>query len=114
MFLHSIFAFVMSIVLPFFVSSSASGTRQNGIRKARLSDAHGTYAINWSDSPFSQFLQRLPTIPFPWLDLRLLWAVSHAVFAVLMFSTWIVGSVWSGTLMLTLLGFSCELRYPII
>jgi solute carrier family 45 protein 1/2/4 len=141
MFLQSVFTFIMSIILPFFVNSSAYLSRSSNSpskhdsslpnpvashsnhsrSKVRLSNDHaatsersstaslGRYTKPNTDHPFlDRILERLPTIPFPWLDLDLLWAISHVAFAVLMFSTWFVGAVWSATLILSLLSFSCK------
>lgn len=119
MFLQACFSFFCAIVLPFLVSSfvpvaSADGTTTSlgpswqQRYRTRHAGANGTYAISWTESTIERLLRRLPTIPFQWLDLNLLWAFAHVAFAVLMFSTWFVGSVWSATLLLTLVGFSCE------
>lgn len=111
MFLHSCFAFLCSIVLPFLVTSLVplnSGSSPSLARRSRFSDAQGTYALSWSESTLERIMQQLPTVPFQWLDLTLLWAMAHVAFSLLMFSTFFVGSVWSATLVLTLVGFSCK------
>ncbi|CAD6566115.1 MAG: hypothetical protein CYPHOPRED_000358 [Cyphobasidiales sp. Tagirdzhanova-0007] len=105
MFLQSLFSFVMSVLLPFFVNSLVP-SNSSAARQARLPDDRGAYALNWTDSAVARLSGLLPTLPIPWLDLNLLWAISHVVFAVLMFATWLVGAVWSATLILTLVGFS--------
>jgi solute carrier family 45 protein 1/2/4 len=114
MFLHSCFSFFCSIVMPFLVTSLVSiaghGSSPSLDRRSRFANAQGTYALSWSESTMERLSRRLPTIPFQWLDLNLLWAMAHVAFAVLMFSTFFVGSVWSATLVITLVGFSC--RFP--
>lgn len=117
MFLQAVFSFVCSVVLPFLTTSLvptvfASNTGPNA-RRVRTSDdedrdrSYNNTRMAWSESILDKILNSrfFPTIPFPWLDLSLLWMIAHLFFAVLMFSTYIVSRVWSATLVIAMLGF---------
>lgn len=119
MFLQAVFSFACSIILPFLTASlipsnlsSANGTNARKVRPSTDEDV-GFMRRNrlaWSESILDKILNSrfMPTLPFPWLDLSLLWMISHIFFAILMFGTYFVGRVWSATLIITLLGFCCK------
>lgn len=118
MFLQAVFSFACSVILPFFTTSlvpmvASSGNGSNGRHSRTSTDQDRKYRnprLAWSESILDKILNSrfLPTLPFPWLDLSLLWMIAHIVFALLMFSTYVVSHVWSATLIITLLGFCCK------
>lgn len=120
MFLQAVISFACSVILPFLtaplVPAGVSVSGGLGHRKARSSvDEDIGFRRNtrmaWSESILDKILNSrfIPTLPLAWLDLTLLWMIAHLFFAFLMFSTFFVSRVWSATLIIALLGFSCKL-----
>lgn len=95
MLFHSIVSLSTSIFLPFLI--------------APFSDSPATYASNFrTTSPlaWSKWRSHLPTIPFAWLSLSLLWTLSNGLFSFLLLSTWFASSVGSASLIIAATGFS--------
>lgn len=118
MFLQAVISFACSVILPFLtaplvpagVSANAAGSHRRSSVDEDIGFRRNT-RMAWSESILDKILNSrfIPTLPLAWLDLTLLWMMAHLFFAFLMFSTFFVSRVWSATLIIALLGFSCKL-----
>jgi hypothetical protein len=105
---HSVVSLVVSIVVPPLVRSdddSQSSTPHPTSSSRRRAALGGR---NDKDEPRWLVLAKrfLPSIPFQWLTLPLLWAVSNAVFSVLLIAgTWTAKGVGSASFVVAAAGF---------
>ncbi|EGU12923.1 hypothetical protein RTG_00964 [Rhodotorula toruloides ATCC 204091] len=99
---HSVVSLATSILLPPLVAtaSSSSATPQNDRSRS-------PYGGRSSSSPLDVIKRALPSVPFTWLSLPLLWAISNGFFAFLLFGgTWMVSSVGGASFIIAAAGFS--------
>ncbi|KWU47353.1 hypothetical protein RHOSPDRAFT_6124, partial [Rhodotorula sp. JG-1b] len=104
---HSVVSLVVSIVVPPLVSSddNSPASMPHPTPSARRRAAFGGRN---KDAPRWLVIAKrfLPSIPFQWLTLPLLWAVSNAVFSLLLIGgTWTAKSVWSASFVVAAAGF---------
>ncbi|GAA6037771.1 hypothetical protein JCM8097_005026 [Rhodosporidiobolus ruineniae] len=93
---HSIISLTTSILVPPLVDGADS--------EKSASDTAGSYRR--SSSPSARWQRFLPTLPFKWLSLPLLWTFSNGVFACLLLGTWFADSVAGASFILAAAGFS--------
>lgn len=92
LFLHSLVALTTSIVVPSLVAT----TGETPYLRQPSSE----------QSLFARVAHFLPTLPFAWLNLPLLWTISNGVFSVLLLSTWFAGdSVARASFLIAAMGF---------
>ncbi|GAA5822156.1 hypothetical protein JCM11251_004876 [Rhodosporidiobolus azoricus] len=94
---HSVVSLVTSILIPPLVDSGDGKTN----------DGRGRYRSRGGGHPqWEQVKRYLPSLPFTWLSLPLLWTLSNFLFASLLFSTWFASSVAGATVVLATMGFA--------
>ncbi|KAK4543151.1 hypothetical protein LTR36_005929 [Oleoguttula mirabilis] len=131
--IFAVTTFSSSVILPFVVASSykapepapvtpmTPGARTPGTpltpHTAGASSAAGYFGYNpahtddWSTKPeyqdrnaFQRFCYRLPSLEIRWLTLRRAWMLSHVVFALLMWLTFLVRDTTTATVLVGLIG----------
>ncbi|BGP23963.1 hypothetical protein JCM10295v2_002864 [Rhodotorula toruloides] len=100
---HSVVSLATSILLPPLVATTPNSTSPSQGERSRTSyGGRGS-----SQSPLEVVKRVLPSIPFTWLSLPLLWAISNAFFAFLLFGgTWMASSVGGASSVIAAAGFS--------
>ncbi|KXN89417.1 General alpha-glucoside permease [Leucoagaricus sp. SymC.cos] len=101
LFWQSIISLIGNIVLPYFVTESAAGSGTGGNQKPHLRFGYGSNHTWWRK------ITRLVRVPM-WMRIHLadLWALSHLVFALCMFATFLTSSVGGASLMIAVTGCS--------
>ena len=97
---HSVVSLATSIVLPPLVAAG-SGSSSSHDRPSSTSSSRRT-----TTSTLARAKAALPRIPFDWLSLPLLWAISNTLFSVLLFSTLFATSVAGASFIVAAAGFA--------
>ncbi|GAA5902876.1 hypothetical protein JCM6882_009150 [Rhodosporidiobolus microsporus] len=98
---HSVVNLVTSIVVPPLVEGG-NGEKSGGGERGRYRSRGG----GGNSGRLDALKRFLPSLPLSWLSLPLLWTISNALFACLLFSTWLAGSVGQATFVLASMGFA--------
>lgn len=101
---HSVVSLATSIVLPPLVAAGSSSSSSTSSSHDRPSSASSSRRP--TTSPLARAKALLPRIPFDWLSLPLLWAISNSLFSVLLFSTLFATSVGGASFIVAAAGFA--------
>ena len=101
---HSVVSLATSIVLPPLVAAGSSSSSSTSSSHDRPSSASSSRRP--TTSPLARAKALLPRIPFDWLSLPLLWAISNTLFSVLLFSTLFATSVAGASFIVAAAGFA--------
>lgn len=94
---HSVVSLVTSIVLPPLVAPSVPASKN---------ERGGGFSSATTSSTLDRLRRFLPRVPFAWLSLPLLWAMSNTLFSVLLLSTFFAKSVGSASFIVATAGFA--------
>ncbi|BGP39227.1 hypothetical protein JCM10449v2_003165 [Rhodotorula kratochvilovae] len=94
---HSVVSLATSIIIPPLVAPNNPSSHDR---------SSSSYRYSTSLSAFDRVKRFLPHLPFTWLSLPLLWAISNIVFSLLLFGTYFATSVSSATFILATTGFA--------
>ncbi|GAA5987039.1 hypothetical protein JCM10908_001002 [Rhodotorula pacifica] len=104
---HSVVSLVTSIVVPPLVRTDEGKAASSPVGTASRRRGGGGLDSRNEEPQWLVVAKRfLPSVPFHWLTLPLLWAVSNGIFSFLLVAgTWIAGSVWSASFVIAAAGF---------
>ncbi|GAA5855584.1 hypothetical protein JCM9279_002989 [Rhodotorula babjevae] len=103
---HSVVSLATSIVLPPLVAAGSTGASSSPHDHSSFTSSRRTGPSSSSSRLLARAKALLPRIPFDWLSLPLLWAMSNTLFSALLFATLFAKSVAGASFIVAAAGFA--------